>query len=183
MSTTEGEQIGQEADERAELLRRRQALAPEALAGDEHAAAELAAVEAQLDEHRRIEELRRLARAEEVERARAAEAAEAARQREQWAREKADVEAKRDAELVKIEKAIDGLVDLIPSAIELHAQAAILGKQIDPGAVYFHVRIAIENRLSRRLREIGINDLPPLRSAQGSEPLAVAKPRQRAKRI
>jgi len=168
----EDDQLHREAEERRMLQQQRRALSPEALAGDEAALAELDRVETRLAELDRRERLRELAEAEQADRARRAGEAEAERQRKRWRRQKADLEQKRDGELARIEEAISALVSLIPTAIRLDSEAETLGKQLDPGYQQARIRRAIENRLSRQLRGIGILDLPPVRNTDGTEPLA-----------
>ena len=182
--TEEEARLAAEAGERHELERRRQALSVEALAGDPAAVAELEQIEARLGELQRQERLRDLAQAEQQERGQQAAAEAAAQRRRLLQREKADTEAQRDAILIRLEKAIGTLVDLIPQAVALDQQVETIGHQIDSGYVHGRVSRAIDHRLSRRLREIGIRDLVPVFNAdrEGCEPLAVAKPKPRTRR-
>jgi hypothetical protein len=176
-ATEEDERVAREAGERSALEKRRQALSPEALAGDKAAVAELEQVEAQLAALDRREQLRELAETEQADRDRAAAEAETERQRQAWQAEKKKVEDARDAQLGKIEKAIGVLVDLIPQAIDLDSEAERLGRAIDPRFRGGGARKAIEWRLSKRLREVGMADLGFIVGpTMGSEPLGVVGP-------
>ena len=148
-----------ENEERIALARRRQALAPELLAGDEAAKAELAKVEARLAELDRQAEFETLAAAEVADRARIAAEAEAEKKRAAAARKIKAIDGQRNKKLSAIETAIDDLIYAITDWGDIELTYDDLRKQIDPEANRRRFMGVVADRLWRRLREIGLHEL------------------------
>jgi Helix-turn-helix domain len=155
----------------AELRSRLQEIAPGVRAGDADACAEFDRIEAAIAEEKRRRRIDELADAEEAEREAEAERQRVEAQRQQWQTEKAALEAKRDELLGKLERTVDTLVTTIAAALEHDAEAVQLAKKLSPGASSGRLKAAIEERLSRRFREVGVDAGGPLRGLAGSEPL------------
>lgn len=166
----------------AQLEQRRQALAPEALAGDTDAIQELDAVEGEIARAHREAELAELAHAELDARTRQAKAEQAERERSQWAEEKAALEATRDQRLSKVERTLTALVNEIAAVRNDDVAISVLGQSIDPG---WHAPLTmplIEDRLARRLRDVGVRpDAGLLIGRMGMEPLGRAESAPRAR--
>lgn len=163
-----------------ELRQRLRRIAPEILAGDEAANAQLAEIEQRIAEEQRRLELADLADAELQERERAAAEAELERQRAGWTEAKAKAEHDLLDELARVEKHLTALVGAISAAVDVDAEAARLGKLLDPQGGRRPVMRMIEERLTWRLRgDARVMDLPPRRGLIGSEPLASRPARTR----
>jgi hypothetical protein len=157
-----------------EKRRRVRSLAPEALAGDADALAELERLEAEIATETRRRELQALAETEQADRERIAAEEEAKRQRQAAEEKMAELIVQRDAKLGIVEKSISTLVEAIAAVDDLDVQALVIGQPL--GKKWGRVHNLVEFRLTYQLRQVNIRESGVLWGNQGREPLAVAAP-------
>lgn len=175
------EQQPTEDEQRAALERRRQELAPEALAADTEAVAALEKVEADLAALDRRQQLAQLAATEQADRDRRSAEAEKEAQRQEWRAEQAAAESERDAALATFEKALPKALQAARTAIEANTVGSTLQGKIDPGSALGYRKLSreVESRLLRLVRdELGSFGIKPdsLVGREGMAPLVEVTP-------
>lgn len=170
-----------EAAERAELERKIQQAAPEALSGDKTARAALEEAEQALFELDKRQRYRELARAETARREQAKLTAEQEAQRDAWRAEQATAVRERDGFLQTFEKTMAAAVEAAVEALDANSSAALLEGKISPGRGMFYRKLnrQIENRMLRLIRNrLASYYITPgvLHSSEGLEPLVSIAP-------
>jgi len=166
--------------ELAELHRRQRSIAPEVLAGDEAALAELEEIEAEIATVEKRRELGQLADTELAARAQADAAAAREARRLELSDRLAELDGEREGRLWLIESAIDELIFTIAEWAEPEAEAALLTATVRgiedeiggfaPRASRNRWTRPVEARLAFRLRQVGLGDLNftlPVREVDG----------------
>jgi len=164
-------------DALSELERRRQALAPEALAGDQAAVDELERIEAELAAEQRREELATLAETETAERERIAIEQEQERQQAEWRKSQGEQEGARDVALAKVERLLAQICGAIGDALAHDAEAhRFFALQKPPGELHSWARLhgPLGMRLGYAIAQAGVREVdyfPP----SGSKPLVAGE--------
>jgi hypothetical protein len=158
-------------DPLVELEQRRQELAPEALAGDKTASAELERIDQEISDARRRDELRELADLEEAARAQAAELELAEGEREQNAAQKAAVDVEIREVVGLVEQRITALVEAIAELRRLDNESQVLGHRLSSNHRHPRTVNAVRDRLARQLRSVNMQDLDGVLGAAALKPL------------